>query len=204
MAANGRAVNRIEAALRGIAGALEQRGKRYALVGGLAVSARAEPRFTRDVDVAVAVADDAEAEALVHELVQIGYVVLATVEQDVTGRLSTVRLAPRGEASTGIVVDILFASSGIEAEVVDAAQPIEAVPSLTLPIASVGHLMALKILAQAPNRPQDSVDLHALVTVASPNDLETALNALKLIEHRGFNRGRDLVKRFQDYVSDGP
>jgi len=33
-----------------------------ALVGGLAVSARTEPRFTRDLDVAVAVPDDAGAE----------------------------------------------------------------------------------------------------------------------------------------------
>ena len=35
----------------------------FAVVGGLAVSARTEPRFTRDVDVAVAVANEAAAEA---------------------------------------------------------------------------------------------------------------------------------------------
>jgi len=40
-----------------------------ALVGGLAVSARAEPRLTRDVEVAVAVAGDAEAEPLMQALV---------------------------------------------------------------------------------------------------------------------------------------
>ena len=38
--------------------------QRLALVGGLAVSARAEPRFTRDVDLAVAVVSDDEAERL--------------------------------------------------------------------------------------------------------------------------------------------
>jgi hypothetical protein len=45
---------------------LRPRGKRFALVGGLAVSVRAEVRFTRDVDLAVAVSSDAEAESLVH------------------------------------------------------------------------------------------------------------------------------------------
>jgi hypothetical protein len=37
--------------LREVAAALSQTGAPFALVGGLAVSARTEPRFTRDVDV---------------------------------------------------------------------------------------------------------------------------------------------------------
>jgi hypothetical protein len=36
----------------------------WAMLGGLAVSIRTEPRFTRDVDLAVAVAADDEAERL--------------------------------------------------------------------------------------------------------------------------------------------
>jgi hypothetical protein len=39
----------------------------FALVGGLAVSIRTEPRFTRDADLAVALANDAEVEALIHD-----------------------------------------------------------------------------------------------------------------------------------------
>ena len=66
-------MNRLEAALRGIATELDRRGRSWALVGGLAVSARAEPRFTRDIDLALAVADDADAETLVHALVAHGY-----------------------------------------------------------------------------------------------------------------------------------
>jgi hypothetical protein len=57
--------------------ALEQR---YALVGGLAVSARTEPRTTRDVDIAVAVDDDSAAEALIFALQQRGYSVAAVIE----------------------------------------------------------------------------------------------------------------------------
>jgi Nucleotidyl transferase AbiEii toxin, Type IV TA system len=66
--------------------------RRWALVGGFAVSARAEPRFTRDIDAAVAVADDADGEGLVRLLLADGYRLLASVEQGETGRLATVRL----------------------------------------------------------------------------------------------------------------
>lgn len=63
----------------------------FALVGGLAVSIRAEVRFTRDVDLAVVVDDDADAEALVRELSTAGYRPLAMVEHEIMKRLSTVR-----------------------------------------------------------------------------------------------------------------
>lgn len=42
---------------------LTELGARFALVGGLAVSAWGEPRYTRDVDLAVAVERDDEARA---------------------------------------------------------------------------------------------------------------------------------------------
>ena len=44
--------------LRQVARDLERAGCRWALLGGLAVSVRAEPRFTRDIDLAVAVESD--------------------------------------------------------------------------------------------------------------------------------------------------
>jgi hypothetical protein len=50
VAAEARSVNRVERALRAVAAALQERQAAFAVVGGLAVSARAEPRFTRDVD----------------------------------------------------------------------------------------------------------------------------------------------------------
>lgn len=85
---------------------------RWALIGGLAVSARAEPRFTRDVDVCVVVDDDAAAEATVRQLCGLGYVVDSLVEHRYVARLATVRLWP--PLRDGVVVDLLFASSGIE------------------------------------------------------------------------------------------
>ena len=61
-------MNRLQAALAEIGRVLDECDIDWALVGGLAVSARAEPRFTRDVDLAVAVEGDPEAESLVREL----------------------------------------------------------------------------------------------------------------------------------------
>ena len=54
---------KLERALAAAARDIAAEGKRFSLVGGLAVSVRAEVRFTRDVDLAVAVENDAEAES---------------------------------------------------------------------------------------------------------------------------------------------
>src|SRR4051794_31163450 len=47
----------------------------FALVGGLAMGVRADPRVTRDIDLVVPVRDDAEAEARVFALQQRGFLV---------------------------------------------------------------------------------------------------------------------------------
>lgn len=157
------------------------------------MSARAEPRFTRDIDMAVAVAGDAESEALVRSLLSDRYTPLASVEQDETGRLATMRLACPVDGEDGVVVDLLFASSGIEPEIVAAAETIEIVPGLSMPIATTGHLIALKLLARDDQtRPQDLADLRALRSAATEADIGIARDAVGLIAERGFNRGRDL------------
>ncbi|HEV7808275.1 MAG TPA: nucleotidyl transferase AbiEii/AbiGii toxin family protein [Solirubrobacteraceae bacterium] len=68
----------VESALRRIVADLESLQQRFALVGGFAVSAHTEPRFTRDVDLVVAVSDGESAEQLLHALVARRYVVVAT------------------------------------------------------------------------------------------------------------------------------
>ena len=50
----------LEIALRRCCDELVEAKSRFALIGGLAVSVRSEPRFTRDADIAVALDDDAE------------------------------------------------------------------------------------------------------------------------------------------------
>lgn len=100
---------------------------RWALVGGLAVSARTDRRFTKDLDFAVAVSNDAEAEDVVKRLRARGYEPVQVLEQDYVQRLSGVRLVRSG---SDVVVDLLFASSGIENEVVVAADRLEVLPRL--------------------------------------------------------------------------
>lgn len=113
--------------------------------------------------------DDADSKDLVRSLLAQRYRLLASVEQDQTGRLATIRLAcPVGDGD--VVVDLLFASTGIEPEIIRAADTTEVVPDLDLPIATTGHLIALKALARDDrSRPQDLADLRALLASASPH-----------------------------------
>lgn len=182
----------LEKALRQICADLIAARHPFALVGGLAVSARTEPRFTRDADIAVAVTSDTEAEALIRTLRGGGCEIEAIVEQEAVGRLATARLRQYPEA-TSPVIDLLFASSGIEPEVVTEADEIELLPQLSVRIAATGHLIALKVLARDDvTRPQDAGDLRSLLRVASSVDISRARSALTLIAERGYHRGRDL------------
>ena len=182
-------MNALDSALRAIAADLRSQSVGFALVGGLAVSAWVEPRFTRDADLAISVEDDAHAERLVATLRTHGYSVLALGEQQAIGRLATVRLE-KGDA----IVDLLFASSGIEVEIVAAAVQTEILKGLTMPVASVGHLIAMKLLSSdLERRPTDIVDLHQLARAASAKDWTMASLACATIEARGFARGRDLA-----------
>jgi predicted nucleotidyltransferase len=196
-------VNALEQSLHSIVGHLRRLDRRFALVGGLAVSARAEPRLTRDADLAVAVTDDQDAEGLVLDLRSAGYEVAASVEQEATGRLATIRLLPRDPADQ-LVTDLLFASSGIEGEIVAAADDIVVFAGLTVPVASVGRLMAMKLLARDDRRrPADADDLRALAAVAGEDDWAQVQIATGLIMERGFAGDRDLVSALEELRADG-
>jgi hypothetical protein len=189
-------------ALAQILARLEEQGAKAALLGGLAVSAWTEPRFTRDVDLAVAAQSDADAERLVHQLQQRGYGLLATVEQTLAGRLATARLLPPGENEEGMIVDLLFASSGIEPEIVAAASSIDIGASTAVCIARPGHLVALKLLAyDAITRPQDALDLRALKMVIDSEEVQLARDACLLIMQRGYHRGRELTRLLDAFLA---
>lgn len=172
----------------------------FAVVGGLAVSARTEPRFTRDLDLAIAVHSDREAETLVESFRLRQYRIEALVEQEATARLATVRLVPPTERS--LFVDLLFASSGIEPEIVAAAEPLEILEGLLVRVATIPHLIATKVLSRDDHRrPQDRVDLVALLRQASESDLDLTREAMRLIHARGFNRGKDLLGELETLLT---
>lgn len=194
-------VNRLRATIERAFADLSALDNRWAVVGGLAVSTYADPRTTRDLDVVVAVSGDKEAEQIVWSLLQLGYSVVAAVEHTERARLATMRMQPPMHKAA--IVDLMFASSGIEAEIAASAVSLEILPGLTAPVASIGHLIAMKVLARDDRRrPQDWDDLRALIGLASQADLDQARGALELITERGYARDRELIDNFEALLEE--
>lgn len=177
--------------LQQVATAFDALGVPFALVGGFAVSVRAEPRFTRDVDVVAAVDGDAEAETLIRALRPHGLVPFSLVEQVATGRLAAARL--RNEH--GMICDLMLATTGIEARILRGASKVALHTGLVLPVASAEHLLAMKVLAWDDNRPQDLVDIRALLQAAP--DLDEVHATLQAIQAAGAHRQQDLTRKLQ-------
>ena len=164
-----------EEALVDVTTRLTRLGVAHALVGGLAISIRAEVRFTRDVDLAISVDSDADVERLTRALAAEGFALVAVVEQDDTKRVAIARL----RSPSGIVVDLLAASSGIEHEIV-----------------------AMKVLSMRDARLQDRIDARGLLATGQV-DLVEVRGLLALIQARGFARGQDLGAKL-DALLDVP
>jgi len=190
--------NAVLGSLADSASELARRQIRFALVGGLAVSVRGEPRFTADVALAIAVPDDAALESLVRELRACGYEVRALVEHETRGRLATVRL----RSMRGVVVDLIAASGGIELEVVEAAAVVRIGEVGEVPVASAEDLLAMKVLAVTPRRDQDRIDARSLLLVNPELDLDRVRARLDLVRSRGFHRDQDLHAKLNELVAD--
>jgi hypothetical protein len=180
-----------EQALSDIAKRLREMNVPFALVGGLAVSVRAEVRFTRDLDIAVTIRDDAALETLVRDLGRGGYSIVATVEQEHHGRLAIVRL----QSATGIAVDVLATSSGIESEIVARSSMVDFPHVGPVPVASVEDLLAMKVLSASEERLQDRIDARNLILAAPALDLAAVRHALERITARGYDRSQDLLAK---------
>ncbi len=177
---------------------LESHGIKYALIGGLAVSFRAMERFTKDIDLAIVVENDQQAESVVREICSLGFQIDLLLEQQATDRLATVRLVKQPGGS--VLVDLLFASSGIEAEIAADAEPIEVFPNVVVRTARLHSLLAMKLLSVDPKtRPQDELDIRNLLQVARRDEIDTAERLVRLISERGYHRGKNLVEDFSHY-----
>lgn len=119
-------------------------------------------------------------------------------EQEETKELATIRFCHWKHKD--ILVDLLFASSGIETEVVQLAEYIEVFPNINVRVARIGHLIALKLLSETKRRSQDTTDLNKLLEEANIEEIELAKEACSLITERGYHRGRDLLKRLQAHL----
>jgi len=190
----------IDAELARAATELGRLGVGFALVGGLAVSIRGEVRLTRDIDLAIDVASDADTERVVRELGARGYSVAALVEHEDRKRLATVRLVSR----SGVKVDLLAASSGIEREMVAAASTVAIEGVGAIPVASAEDLLAVKVLSVSERRPQDGIDARGLLQSEPAVDLGRVRARLALIRERGYHRDQDLDAKLDALVASTP
>ncbi len=169
------------------------------MVGGIAVSLRTVERFTKDVDFAISVESDSAADLVVNSFQNAGFSIAMFLEKDDDGGLMTVRLTTGGDV--GVFVDLLFATSGIEREVIADATELEPFPAIVVKLATTASLIAMKVLsADWKTRPQDVIDIKQLLDVADSNDLAKARQLLDLITARGYNRNKDLQKDLDGYI----
>lgn len=187
-----------EAALRDLSQELAQRGVAFAVVGGIAASIRGEVRFTRDVDVALQIASDDGVERLVRGLRGSGYEVHALIEHVTQRRIATVRL----RSPSGVLTDLLTASSGIEPEVVDRATLVAIDGVGDVPIAAAEELLALKILSMTDRRLQDRIDARNIVLANPALDLARVRAELATIRERGYDRGEPLDEKLASILRE--
>lgn len=167
----------------------------FALVGGMGLAFRATERTTKDIDFAVAVRDDCEAEEVVRALQDCGYVLTTLLEHKKSKRLATARLL-FPPPSQRMIVDLLFASCGIEAEIVSEGERMEVLPGLKMKVARTPHLLAMKVLSMdRAGRSRDMDDARALIKNCTRSEVTKALRLLDLITERGYHRGRRLRQR---------
>jgi hypothetical protein len=189
----------LAAALRQVDADLGAAGRSWALIGGLAVAARATPaHLTSTVEGAVADPTGEAAAAIGNGFARLGYrSVPVTGRSNAAGAKILHLISPAPQRRT-VFVDLLLAVSGIEPDVVAAADRITVLGG-QIPVAKLGHLLALKLLA---NRPQDQMDGARLILAASDAELRRARQALDLIAERGFARdeARDLQVELTQWI----
>ena len=166
------------------------------MVGAVAVGARTEPRFTRDVDFVVSVASDREAEQVLGFLLRNGYELRELFQHEQTQEIVTARLVHSDDPD--VITDLLFQTSGIESEVVAGSEVVNVSPDQPVNVAQVGHLIAMKIFSRSEERPYDQADLIHLMKVATSDDLKLAEEAVKLIEQRKQPEDRNLLEELRE------
>lgn len=179
---------------------LEECGAQFAVVGGLAVGVYAEPRFTSDVDLAILAEDDQAAEQLTIAMFRRGYQLVSQLENKPDRRLRAVRLKLVNQENCPLV-DLLFAASGIESEVVQNAVVAEVFPGISAPVARPAELIAMKLLASDNHRRHfDNRDMIVLIRSADLTTINIVRDRLRLIASRGWHRSRDLLAEFESLL----
>jgi len=128
----------------------------YALIGGIAVSVRGEPRFTADVDVVAAV-EIKDALALLEATTGSAFEPLFADAAEVVERAY---LLPLRHRTTAIKADVAIGLTGFERDLVARAVPVD-LGGFSVPVASSEDLLLLKVLA---GRARDIDDATSIVS----------------------------------------
>jgi hypothetical protein len=143
----------LEAAL-GLQNLLDSRNWRFCVIGGLALLRWGEPRFTRDVDLALLTGFGHE-EDYIFPLLEAGYKGRIADAAGFARRHRVLLVA----APNGVPVDIALAALPFEAQAVERATLFEFVPGCSLRTCSAEDLIILKLFAF---RAQDLVDVESI------------------------------------------
>jgi predicted nucleotidyltransferase len=135
--------------------AIEETGARYALIGGCARNAYAEPRATKDVDFAVE-ADEATHEALVRALAARGF----TCASAVTSPGETLPDLALYRDGAGRRIDLLFAKTAFEESALSRSRVLAPYEGVRVPVVTPEDLIVYKVLA---GRTQDVSDIEVVV-----------------------------------------
>ena len=103
---------------------------------------------------------------------------------------------------SGVKVDLLFASSGIETEIVDRATSIDFGGVGAVPVASAEELLAMKVLSMTDVRLQDRIDAQRLLQFTPALDLSLVRGHLARITARGYAREQDLEAKLALVLRD--
>ncbi|MEU6250426.1 hypothetical protein [Glycomyces sp. NPDC047010] len=218
----------------------------WSLAGSLAVSARVEPAYMAQASVILAVKDEQVAHGILDGLEESGLRVLSFTDQmsvkdwdDEHGRPANpenfeIEHHPNGlvagarlvdeAGDRDLEVDLIFAASGIEAEITAAAEPLEILPGQVFRVARTGHLIALTLLTlgdtgrqprpeefaemdafaseQAFNGIRERADLTTLTNAATPEDWHLAWKAVDLMATRSATRSRNLRAELAAFLAD--
>jgi Nucleotidyl transferase of unknown function (DUF2204) len=172
-------------ALAALSGWLGAAGVPYAVIGGVAVSLQASPRYTQDVD-AVVWLEDAGWPALVAAAADFG---IRPRIDDVLAFAAQSRVLLLSHDG-GVPVDVSCGALPFERELVQSASVLD-VGGIDIRVARPEHLLVLKAIA---DRPRDHADIDSLLR-AHP-DLDRAAARRVVVEFAEALEQPDLVATF--------
>lgn len=221
-------------------------GAPWSLAGSLAVSARVEPVYMTQASVVLAVDDEQVAHGVLDGLEEAGLRLLSVtdqmsvkdwdhehgrpadpenieIEHHPNGLVAGARLVDE-TGDRDLEVDLIFAASGIEAEITAAAEPLEILPGQGFRVARTGHLIALALLSlgaaggqprpdqfavmdafaseQAFSGIRERADLTALTDAATGEDWRLAWEAVDLMASRSATGSRDLRSELAAFLAE--